>query len=155
MDVLKHFGITQRPEGELGHSGGNPVLIFILDEYGKNNAPLYAVMEFYSNKPINGSFAKRPHINLTIAQRDYTDNHRTGYEEIISNAVKGNRVVFFDTKKDDLSVIADTAGIGNITESSLKDNLSQFRKEVKNFRENKLKKKKYAEMLHCKKGGSL
>lgn len=38
-------------------------------------------------------------------------------------------------KRDDLSVIANPAGVGNITESSLIANLARFRKEVNSFRE--------------------
>ena len=37
--------------------------------------------------------------------------------------------------RDDLSVIADTVGIGNITETSLKENVARFRKEIKGFKE--------------------
>ena len=41
----------------------------------------------------------------------------------------------FDTKKrDDLSVIAESAGLGNITKSSLEKSLTQFRKEIKSFK---------------------
>ena len=46
------------------------------------------------------------------------------------------RVLDYNAKKrDDLSVIANPAGVGNITESSLITNLARFRKEVNSFRE--------------------
>lgn len=44
------------------------------------------------------------------------------------------------TKKDDLSVIAQTTSLGNITESSLYKSLAQFKKEINSFKEkNKIK----------------
>ena len=117
---------------------GNPAVIMMLDEYGTNKAPLYAVLSFYANKGINGDWSQRPHIVLTIAERNYTekDGGRVGYDEIIKNAIKDGRVLDFDEKKrDDLSVIANTAGIGNITKSSLDRNITYFKKEVKAFKE--------------------
>ena len=42
----------------------------------------------------------------------------------------------FDKKRrEDLSVIAKSAGLGNITEASLKKSVAQFRKFVNSFRE--------------------
>ncbi len=116
---------------------GNPAVIMILDEFGFNNAPLYAVLSFYSNKPINGKLDRKPHIVLTVAERDYKGaKGRAGYDEIIKNAIKDGRVLDYNAKKrDDLSVIAESAGLGNITKSSLKTNLARFRKEVNSFRE--------------------
>ncbi len=117
---------------------GNPAVIMLLDEYGENKAPLYAVLSFYADKGINGDWSQRPHIVLTIAERNYTekDGGRVGYDEIIKNAIKDGRVLDFDEKKrDDLSVIANTAGIGNITKSSLTKNIAYFKKEVKAFKE--------------------
>ena len=72
-----------------------------------------------------------------MAEREYvgTDG-RAGYDEIIKNAIKDGRVLNYNVKKrDDLSVIAESAGLGNITKSSLENNLSRFKKEVKSFRE--------------------
>lgn len=116
---------------------GNPAVIMLLPVHGKNKAPLYAVLSFYSNRHINGDLSRRPHIVLTIAERDFFGSKgRSGYAEIVGTAIKDGRVIDFNKKmRDDLSVIANPAGVGNITDSSLKDNLSRFRKEIKSFRE--------------------
>ena len=52
-------------------------------------------------------------------------------------SVKGENRVLDNNKKreSDLSVIAQSAGLGNITVSSLNKNLAQFKKEVNRFRE--------------------
>ena len=121
---------TKTPEG-------NPAVIMILPEFGNNNAPLYAVFSFYSYNPINGALGKHPHVVLTVAERGFSENSgRAGYDEIIRNAIKENRVLDFNKKREsDLSVIAQSAGLGNITRSSLNKNLAQFKKEVNRFRE--------------------
>ena len=116
---------------------GNPAVIMLLPVKGKNKAPLYAVLSFYSNRHINGDLSRRPHVVLTIAEREYFGSKgRGGYAEIVGNAVRDGRVIDFNKKmRDDLSVIANPAGVGNITDSSLKDNLARFLKEIKSFRE--------------------
>ena len=48
---------------------GNPAVIMLLPVEGKNKAPLYAVMSFYSDRKINGEYSRKPHIVLTIAER--------------------------------------------------------------------------------------
>ena len=118
-------------------SEGNPAVIMILPVHGKNKAPLYAVLSFYSNRAINGDLSRKPHIVLTIAEREFFGSKgRSGYAEIVGSAVKDGRVIDFNKEmRDDLSVIANPAGVGNITDSSLKDNLARFRKEIKAFRE--------------------
>ena len=63
-----------------------------------------------------------------------------GWSERINDAVKENRVIDYKKeKRTDLSVIAQLTRLGNITESSLNNSLSEFRKKVNSFRE----KKKY------------
>mgnify|MGYP004518242477 CR=1 FL=1 len=116
---------------------GNPAVIMMLPEYGNNNAPLYAVLSFYSSKSLNGNFSVRPHVVLTIAERNFfEDGGRVGWDELIRNAIKDGRVMDYNKKeRSNLSVIAQPAGLGNITEASLKKNLAQFQKEVKQFRE--------------------
>ena len=116
---------------------GNPAVIMLLPVEGKNKAPLYAVMSFYSNRKINGEYSRKPHIVLTIAEREFFGNNgRDGYAEIVKNAVKDGRVIDFDKKmRDSLSVIANQARVGDITVASLTANLSQFIKEIKAFRE--------------------
>ena len=116
---------------------GNPAVIMMLPEYGNNDAPLYAVLSFYSSKSLNGNFSVRPHVVLTIAERNFfEDGGRVGWDELIRNAIKDGRVMDYNKKeRSHLSVIAQPAGLGNITEASLKKNLAQFQKEVKQFRE--------------------
>ena len=41
----------------------------------------------------------------------------------------------FEKMRDALSVIAERTRLGNITETSLKKNLTQFRKEIKTYKE--------------------
>lgn len=116
---------------------GNPTVIMILPEFGTNGAPLYAVLGFYSNKSVNGNFEKKPHIVLTIAERDYVGmGGRVGYLELIQNAIKNGRILDYKKERgNDLSVIANPAGVGDITESFLNANVSQFKKEIKQFKE--------------------
>lgn len=115
---------------------GNPTVIMLLDEFGNNNTPLYAVLSFYSNKLINGRNDIKPHVVLTIAEREwYAKNGRTGYNEIIGNAIKEKRVIDFDKKKrGELSEVAQTTSLGSITESSLSKSLSQFKKEINSYK---------------------
>lgn len=116
---------------------GNPAVIMLLPVKGSNGAPLYGVLSFYSNKAINGDMSRRPHVVLTIAERNFTEaGGRTGIEDVVRNGIKEGRVLSFDkTMRDDLPLTADTAGIGSITEPSLKENVARFRKEIKGFKE--------------------
>lgn len=117
---------------------GNPAVIMMLPEYGNNNAPLYAVLSFYSRKTISPENREtRPHVVLTIAERNFfEDGGRVGWAELIRNAVKEGRVLDFNKKeRSSLSEVAQSAGLGDITDASLKKNLAQFQKEVKQFRE--------------------
>ena len=116
---------------------GNPAVIMLLPVLGKNKAPLYAVLSFYSDRKINGDYSRKPHIVLTIAEREFFGNNgRDGHAEIIATAVRDGRVIDFDKKmRDSLSVIANQARVGDITEASLTANLSHFLKEIKHFRE--------------------
>ncbi len=115
---------------------GNPAVIMILSEKGNNKAPLYCVISLYSNKSINGSFVKKPHIVLSVAERNYVGTkNRDGYLELINKAIDDGRIIAFNKKRgNDLSVIAQQARLGNITESFLKENLTQFQKEIKQFK---------------------
>ncbi len=116
---------------------GNPAVIMLLPVKGSNGAPLYGVLSFYSNKAINGDMSRRPHVVLTIAERNFTEaGGRTGIEDVVRNGIKEGRVLSFEkTMRDDLSLTADTVGIGSITEPSLKENVARFRKEIKGFKE--------------------
>ena len=119
---------------------GNPAVLMVLPVFDESGMPLYGVVSFYSNRIVNGDFTTKPHILLTIYKRDYfveTSKGRQGLVEIINEAIEDGRIVDFDRKKirDDLPVIAQRTRLGNITEKSLNTNLSQFRKEVKAYRE--------------------
>ena len=119
---------------------GNPAVTMVLPVFDVNNQPLYGVISFYSNKSINGVFTKKPHILLTIYGKDYFEENgkgRQGLTDIVTNAIEEKRVVDFNRKKirEDLPVIAQHTRLSNIAETSLKESLSQFRKEINAFRE--------------------
>lgn len=116
---------------------GNPAVIMVLPVMGKNKAPLYAMLIFYSNRDINGSYVRKPHVVLTVAERDYRESGgRVGLLDIVENAVKDRRVISFDKEKRDyLSVNTKATSLGIITEKSLEDNLAHYRKEIKAFKE--------------------
>lgn len=117
---------------------GNPAVIMMLPEYGNNDAPLYAVLRFYSRKAISSENREmRPHVVLTIAERNFFENGgRVGWDKLIRNAIKDGRVLDYNKKeRGNLSEVAQPAGLGDITDASLKKNLAQFQKEVKRFKE--------------------
>lgn len=117
---------------------GNPAVIMMLPEYGNNDAPLYAVLSFYSRKAISSENREmRPHVVLTIAERNFFENGgRVGWDKLIRNAIKEGRVLDYNKKeRGNLSEVAQPAGLGDITDASLKENLAQFQKEVKRFKE--------------------
>lgn len=117
---------------------GYPAIVMILDEVGNNGAPIYAAFGFYVNRPINGKHNIKPHIVLTIAERDWFkgEGRDKSYEELIQNAIEQKKVIDYDAKKrNDLSVIAENVNLGNITVSFLNKNLSQFKKEINSFKE--------------------
>ena len=116
---------------------GNPAVIMMLPEYGNNDAPLYAVLSFYSSKSLNGDFSVRPHVVLTIAERNFfEDGGRYGWADVVERAISEGTVIDFNKKeRQNLSEIAQPVGLGNITDASLKKNLAQFKKDVKRFRE--------------------
>ena len=66
---------------------------------------------------------------------------RKGWAEFVSEAVEEGRVLSYDKEKGSvLSVIAQQARLGNITEASLNDSISRFKRFVNDFKqENKLK----------------
>ena len=116
---------------------GNPAVIMLLPVKGSNGAPLYGVLSFYSNKAINGDMSRRPHVVLTIAERNFTEaGGRMGIKDVVAQAIREKTVISYDKKmRDDLSLTADTVGIGSITETSLKETVARFRKEIKGFKE--------------------
>lgn len=125
-----------------GNKYGNPVLTLILEEKGNNGSLLYATLGFYSGEGINGKFNVRPHLVLTIAERDMqkenTSEGRDSYEEVIRKAVENGRIIDFDQKKRDLlSVIAKQSRLGNVSANTLNKNLTQFKKEIKDFQTEK------------------
>lgn len=123
----------------------NPAVIMILPVTGKNGVPLYSIMSLYSSMSVNGDFSTRPHVVLSIYERNMEkakedkSNKKArdkSLEEIINEAVREGKVFDFDKKmRDALSVIAEQARLGDITETSLTDSLTQFRKEIKTFKE--------------------
>ena len=122
----------------------NPAVAMILPVKGKNGIPLYSVMSFYSSMSVNGDFSTKPHVVLSIYETDMVKesndeakkSRNKSLEEIVEQAVKDGKVIDFDKKmRDTLSVIAEQARLGDITETSLANSLAQFRKEIKTFKE--------------------
>ena len=116
---------------------GNPAVIMLLPVEGKKETPLYAILSFYSKKDINGDYSRRPHIVLSVFEKNiFKEDGREGIADVIRNAVREKRVISFDKKmRDYLTVKTKEASLGIISEQSLADNLSQFLKEIKSFKE--------------------
>lgn len=116
----------------------NPKIVMILPVEGNNDAPLYAAMSFYDDQPINGSFARKPHLVLTVAERGFEsgDGH-DGYVDVVNEALKKGRILSLDREKMRayMPVIAGLTRVGNIADSALADNIARFRKEINAFRE--------------------
>ena len=129
---------------EVHSKDNNPTVIMALPVLDDNGSPLRAVLSFYSNQSINGSFEQKPHIVLTITPCQMTESSgaRKGWAEFISEAVEDGRVLSYDKEKGSvLSVIAQQARLGNITEASLNDSISRFKRFVNDFKqENKISK---------------
>ena len=61
---------------------------------------------------------------------------RKGWAEFISEAVEDGRVLSYDKEKGSvLSVIAQQARLGDITEASLNDSISRFKRFVNDFKQ--------------------
>jgi len=118
---------------------GNPEAVMVLPVPGNDGSPLIAALGFYSNQPINGKLEKKPHVVLSIYEKteDATarGKQRSGLYDFVSDAAKEGRIISMDKNLSaGLPVIAQHPELGNITTSSLKDNLAQFRKSVNDFR---------------------
>ena len=114
-----------------------PVIRAILDEKGKNGAPLYAWIRFYANEAIKGQFEQRPHMVATIAERDIEGaGNRDGHAEILEKAIRGKRLLSLDKEKWNLlPVNARNSSTGIVTERFLNKNIAQFKKGVNAFKE--------------------
>ena len=122
---------------------GNPEISMILPVFGANEQPIHAAISFYKNEPINGSFSKRPHIAVTFYEHpynDYTNDRgfiRDGLLSVIEKAHKENRILDVSEKiRADQPVIAENPVLGNIAKSTLNNNIAEFKKKVKEFKEN-------------------
>lgn len=131
--------------------GSNPEIVMVLPVIGEEGSPLVAAIGFYENQPVNGSFKIKPHITLSIYEKLEGIKNERGetYKDLatfIDDAVNANKVISYDKEmSDSLPVIAKRSRLGNITASSLNDNVAQFRKEVNDFREkNKINYQKWA-----------
>lgn len=117
---------------------GNPAVFMVLNVLDDDGTPLYASLSFYADRTINGRFEKRPHIVLTISPRPFWSQggSRDGYAELIAKAVEEKRILSYDKEKGSvLSVIAQHARLGNITEASLNDSISRFKRFVNDFKQ--------------------
>ena len=115
---------------------GNPAVVMMLSEKGNNNAPLYAVLSFYSEEPINGKHNKKPHIVLTVSERDYRETEGfDGWDKLIETAINNGKILDYNKKRGDLLVTAQQTRLGSVTAPTLNANLAQFVKEVNTFKE--------------------
>ncbi|MDD6094951.1 MAG: hypothetical protein PUC29_04325, partial [Clostridia bacterium] len=117
---------------------GTPMIEVILPVFDENGDPLYGVLKFYSSIPINGLYRYKPHVLLTISNRPMVSKNdgRKTTSEVINSAIEsGNLIDARIEKREELSVIAQHARLGNITRTSLDNNLSRFVAKVKAFKE--------------------
>ena len=120
------------------NNDGNPTIIMMLHERGTDGNPLSAIFSFYANKTENGKRERRPHVVLTIAERNMqrkANDGRAAWSEIIQNAIDNGNILDINEKRDVPPVIANTTSVGNITTTSLNENVAQFRQEIKAFKE--------------------
>lgn len=74
--------------------------------------------------------------NMASPEQVEEDGGRAGINDVVKSAISDGRVLGFDKKRrEDLSVIAKSAGLGNITEASLEKSVAQFRQFINGFRE--------------------
>lgn len=119
---------------------GNPEITMVLPVKGTDGTPLYAALGFYAPQNINGSMAQRPHIILSIYERlegmSPEGREYKGLTAVIDEAAKENRVLSYDKEmRDALPLTAQLSTLGSITDTSLKENIAQFQKEVNNFKQ--------------------
>lgn len=118
---------------------GNPALSCVLPVFGNGNAPLHAVISFYEKTSINGRMERRPHVAVTFYEHPYWpekgDRH-IGLIETLEIAKRNGKILDVSKKMtEDQPVIAEHLTLGNIATSSIKKNVAQFRKEVKEFKD--------------------
>ena len=119
----------------------NPTITMLLPVESKKGFVTYASLSFYSRGDINGRYEKKPHVVLTIAEREAESNDgHIGFGEIIDKAINSDRVLSFDKeKRADLTVNAKATRLGIISDTALMKNVSRFKKFVNRFRtENKI-----------------
>lgn len=119
---------------------GNPEITMVLPVKGTDGTPLYAALGFYAPQSIKGSMAQRPHIILSIYERlegmSPEGREYKGLTAVIDEAAKEKKVLSYDkTKRDILPLTAQLSTLGSITDTSLKENIAQFQKEVNNFKQ--------------------
>jgi len=116
---------------------GNPSMTIVLPVFDHNDWPIHAVVSFYEKTPINGKYEKRPHIAVTFYGHDYkTQGGRKSIVDVVRDAIEDGKILYLDKKaRADLPVIAKRAPLGNVTRPALEDNVAQFQKEVKRFKQ--------------------
>ena len=122
---------------------GNPELSMVLPVNDANGNPLYAVFGLYENRPVNGRHTNKPHIVLTISQREMVNGSNKGLAnrgktttETITQAALNGRLLDVDIKnRDDYAVTAQTINLGSISQTSLEKNIARFKEQVKTFKE--------------------
>ena len=107
-----------------------------------------------SNAEGNNTQSKRdshinPNVSVDSISQSVKNNNQNPAQKSPDNSVQNQdrnlvavhnltaRVIDFDNnKRNDLSEVAQTTSLGSLTESSLNNNLSQFKKEINSFKQN-------------------
>ncbi|MBP3634065.1 MAG: hypothetical protein J6J43_05790 [Oscillospiraceae bacterium] len=105
----------------------SPRLVAIVEEKGKDGLPLIVVTELYAKRTAFGEQQDRNHVLITVYEK-------TGLPDYVKNTLEKGRILHI---KEGLS--ADTQAslqlAGGISEEVLKQNVAQFNKKIKAFKE--------------------
>lgn len=121
------------PTGRTGRGGGQDLTISDYGEEAREQAFL-DVQTTLTDALMNAA-GQKAGVAYSLDMDALRERIRAGYAETILKAIDSEKVLQYDrTKKGRLSVMAHTVSMGDITTSSLKRNVSQFKKEVNAFR---------------------
>jgi len=115
---------------------GNPAVSLVLPDFDENDNPIHAVISLYDDSAINGERTRKPHIAVTFYGHGYENTEgRKSIIELVNDAIENGKVLYVSKEiRENQSVIAKHAPLGNITENSLKKNIALFKKKVKEFK---------------------
>lgn len=104
-----------------------PRLVMILDEKGNDKQNLIAVMELYAEKTSSETNQRRNHVLITIYEkRDLAD--------YVGKTAKSKRVLYINEKAP-AETVANLQLVGTVSTDTLNNNIRNFNKKVKAFKE--------------------